>query len=305
MEPNRYPIRAAARLSGLSVDTLRAWERRYRAVEPERGPRGRLYTEAHVARLRLLRQAVDAGFAIGLVAAQPDADLQSLVAAGPSQPRHGTAADPAVPALRAAVLDAVQRFDFQDVEATLGRAALLMPARELVYDVVLPLLRQVGEAWHEGRLHVAHEHMLSAVVQRLLGTLLRQGAGHRNGPRLIVATPAGERHEFGILAASLLAVGRGVDVTYLGVDLPAVEVLHVVARLRPAAVLLGVTRETGHADSVADAAYLAKRLPAGVRLWIGGPQAAALAPRLPHATARPLDSFEALETALAELEPRP
>ena len=41
----RYPIRAVARLTGLSLDTLRAWERRYRAVTPVRDERGRLMVE--------------------------------------------------------------------------------------------------------------------------------------------------------------------------------------------------------------------------------------------------------------------
>ena len=53
MDPH-YPIRTAARLTSLSVDTLRAWERRYQAVTPERTNRGRLYTKDHIAKLILL-----------------------------------------------------------------------------------------------------------------------------------------------------------------------------------------------------------------------------------------------------------
>ena len=75
MSPRRYPIRAVARLTGLPLDTLRAWERRYEAVVPERGPRGRQYTEAQVERLRLLKEAVDQGHAIGTVARQDTSAL--------------------------------------------------------------------------------------------------------------------------------------------------------------------------------------------------------------------------------------
>ena len=59
MKHLRYPIRAVSKLTGISVDTLRAWERRYAVVDPERDERGRLYSDADVERLRLLRQAVE------------------------------------------------------------------------------------------------------------------------------------------------------------------------------------------------------------------------------------------------------
>src|SRR5580700_7640026 len=64
-----YPIRVVSRMTGISVDTLRAWERRYHVVTPDRSPRGRLYNESHVQRFLQLRDAVASGYAIGQVAA--------------------------------------------------------------------------------------------------------------------------------------------------------------------------------------------------------------------------------------------
>ena len=61
----RYPIRAVSKLTGIAIDTLRAWERRYGAVTPTRDERGRMYTDADVARLRLLGGAVESGHSIG------------------------------------------------------------------------------------------------------------------------------------------------------------------------------------------------------------------------------------------------
>jgi len=64
----RYPIRVVSKMTGLGIDTLRAWERRYGAVTPTRDGRGRMYTEADVARLRLLNGAVEQGHRIGRLA---------------------------------------------------------------------------------------------------------------------------------------------------------------------------------------------------------------------------------------------
>ena len=75
----RYPIAAVSRLTGLHLDTIRAWERRYAAVTPERGPRGRVYTDAHVQRLRLLAALVKQGHSIGQVAELPTPGLEELL----------------------------------------------------------------------------------------------------------------------------------------------------------------------------------------------------------------------------------
>ena len=89
----RYPIRAVAKLTGLSLDTLRAWERRYQAVIPERGRRGRLYTEHDLERLHLLREVVSRGHAIGQVARLGDQDLRQFLepraTEGKKAPRGG------------------------------------------------------------------------------------------------------------------------------------------------------------------------------------------------------------------------
>ena len=78
MKEHAYPIRAVSKLTGLTVDTLRAWERRYEAIKPSRAGRGRVYSEADIRRLNLLRQAVEAGHAIGQVASLSDQRLAQL-----------------------------------------------------------------------------------------------------------------------------------------------------------------------------------------------------------------------------------
>ncbi len=69
LAPTLYRIGAVSRLTGISPDALRIWERRYAAVSPQRSPGGgRLYSPPDVARLRLMKQLVDAGDAIGEIA---------------------------------------------------------------------------------------------------------------------------------------------------------------------------------------------------------------------------------------------
>lgn len=84
-----YRSGVAARMAGLSVETLRVWERRYDLSDAERSSRGqRLYTTEQINRLRLLKSLVDQGHAIGMIAALSDAQLEQLSPATPAEQIH-------------------------------------------------------------------------------------------------------------------------------------------------------------------------------------------------------------------------
>jgi DNA-binding transcriptional MerR regulator len=88
-----YRIGAVAKLTGISTDTIRAWERRYGVVQPNRGENNnRCYTEAHVSKLISVKRLVDAGQAIGTICKLSEDALQARTRGilGPSrQPAGG------------------------------------------------------------------------------------------------------------------------------------------------------------------------------------------------------------------------
>jgi DNA-binding transcriptional MerR regulator len=276
--PVQYPIRAAAKLTGISLDTLRAWERRYNAVTPARTERGRLYAEADIRRLLLLRSAVESGRAISQVASLSDAQLEELERKAQSFSRK-----PETPAAPEAVLlelqplvDSVTSYDYAATNEELGRLALLLRPTELVYRVVLPLMRMAGENWENGVFQIAQEHMLSACVRNLLGGLVRLQKNGRGADSILFTTPSGELHEFGILAAAMLAVAQQFQVAYLGPNLPAREVLLAVEKSEPQAVVLGIMKTNATPAVRDDVHRLASELPVTTELWLGGGGASAV-----------------------------
>ncbi len=79
-EPQKYKIGVAEKVTGIPAMTIRMWERRYNAVEPERTPgNGRLYSRAQLSRLSMLRQLVESGHAISTIAGLSDAELGERV----------------------------------------------------------------------------------------------------------------------------------------------------------------------------------------------------------------------------------
>lgn len=269
--PALYPIRAVSKLTGLSIDTLRAWERRYQAVEPTRTVRGRLYTEANINRLILLRTAVERGHAIGQVASLPDRDLEELArVAGQLRPHSSGGA----PSGLESVLNAIEAFDYDRATDELTRLAMLASPRALAYDVVLPLMRTVGEYWQSGKFQVSQEHLLSACVRNLVGGMIRQRGVSGSGISLMLTTPQGELHEFGILAAAMLAVAYDFRVMYLGPNLPAAEIVTGAAQSSARVVALGIMDVNVNEATAAEIGAIARELSAPAELWLGGSGAA-------------------------------
>jgi DNA-binding transcriptional MerR regulator len=282
-----YPIRAVARMTGLSVDTLRAWERRYDAVVPVRDDRGRVYADSHVQRLKQLAALVEQGHAIGRIAGLSDASLtklqqQAVPSPPPARGRQGADLAP--------VLDAMKRYDLPTIESILNRYAVVLPADELIFAVVLPVLREVGHRWESGSARPAHEHLVSAVVRSVLGGLLRTMPRRTKGPRLMFATPSGERHELGLLCGAVLAAAAGADVIYLGPDLPATDIVHAATAGSADVVVIAATA----AGAIAEQEFRGlQKLPKNVSVWIGGPAAAPLRDSL-GARARAVASLDEL-----------
>jgi MerR family transcriptional regulator, light-induced transcriptional regulator len=303
-----YPIRAVSKLTGISIDTLRAWERRYQVVTPQRDERGRVYTEADVQHLRLLNAAVESGHAIGQVATLSDKELQALIAR-PHAVTNDTRAlksrqsEEPGGALRA-VFTAIERLDYAEAERELALLATVLPPRELVHRVVLPLMKEVGDAWHRGELGIAHEHMTSALVRNLLGALIPLHRRTSPAGKLLFATPSGEQHEFGILIAAMLAVGGGMGIVYLGSNLPAEEVLSAAQKTAPQAVVLGFIGANGARAGLVEIERIAHKLPSQIEFWIGGAKDEALRKEIGKTRALLIEDFTMLEQHLSRLGAR-
>ena len=261
----RYPIRAVAKITGLSLDTLRAWERRYQAVVPERSERGRQYGPEHIERLLLLNQLVHKGHAIGGIASRSDEELRGLLTQQPSQP----VSVPAPPAgMLAPILAAIESFDIVQASDELSRLAAVLSPRDFVYQVAVPLMREVGIRWHDGTLAIAQEHLVSELLRTLLGSMMRLFRPPNPTMTMVLSTLAGESHEFGILAAAMLASLAGVEPVYLGPNLPAREIADAARRTSAKVVALSITFSSETTQGELNA--LAAAMPEDAELWVGG-----------------------------------
>jgi len=297
-----YPLRTVAAMTGLTPDLIRAWEKRYAVVTPIRGARGaRLYTAADVGHLRLLARVVGGGRAIGDVAALRSAELETLVAQRwPDGQEPGSRqAPPPREHFVARILERLERFDDAAVARLLGDAVVGLGAGTFAHEVAVPLVHRAGALWANGALSMAAEHMLTSTLRNLLGGLMQRRV--RLGRPMLLATPAGERHEIGLLLVALLALDAGVNVVYLGVDLPAGEIVVAAQRTQARVVGLSVVAGENHARAVQQIDTMQMALPADTALWLGGGDAGRAAADVKAFRGRVVDDLKTTETELARI----
>jgi DNA-binding transcriptional MerR regulator len=238
---------------GITADVLRAWERRYGLLTPDRTVSGyRLYSAEHV---RLVRRVV-ALRGQGLATGQAVSAAQAAEAAEP---------DPSAPSRVRGLARAVRDFDEEGLHAAVESAFASLGVAGALRDVLLPYLAHLGDEWASGAVSVAHEHFASQTLRSLIAQRARPPVdGGR--PLAVMACPPGERHDLGLLCFSVLLAQSGWSTRYLGADTPLPALLLSCRSLSPDVVVLAATRERVFVSRSAGLRRLAREWP----LALGG-----------------------------------
>ncbi len=292
-----YTIRQAAARSGVPATLLRAWERRYGIVRPQRTAAGyRLYDDAAIELLRAMRLLVDSGWSAREAAARVvAADATELSSIGLEL---GTAPllDGPFAALVTQFVVAAAAMDGGAMNGALDRAFSTARFETVADEMLLPALRQVGRRWASGEMSVAAEHAASAAVMRRLGMAFEAAGDRPDGATILVGLPPGSRHEGAAMAFAVAARRAGLDAVYLGPDVPADSWLDAARRRNARAVVLGAVTADDVKPATSTLRLLKRQAPDVIRA-IGGRHATSVEVpgtlQLPEGIARAV-------TALAE-----
>lgn len=262
----KHSIGAVAKIVGVSIETIRAWERRYAMVSPDRDAAGiRSYARADIERLALARAAIELGHPVRAVASMSNEQLCVLSgrAAESSADEHVSAT------VVERVLQAISRYDVEEAESILQTAMLVLAFDDLFIEVLAPLMRGVGTMWANGAFSVAQEHLASCLVRNIVGNVARFRRSRRT-TRMIFATPPDELHEFGIAFAACLASGQGARTYVLGPSVPVVDVVSAARATNADVIVIGCTRDGLEIELRSFLSDLDEHLPAGTAIWVGG-----------------------------------
>ncbi len=261
----RYAIKAAAIATGVSESRLRTWERRYGVPRPGRSESGRrLFSEGDLTAIRRMAALVAAGF-------PPSEAAASVLTEGVGPPAVAQPEETQSHPLASTVREASLGLDEPATARALRDAVASLGWTDALEQVLMPALHSLGRSWEENAIISANEHFATELIRRQISAaLVVLPVANPGAPSVLLACPAGERHELGLLALCLLLRERHLATVYLGADVPTPDLVWAARNTGVAAICLSATTRSGLA-SLARAAreIVSARLP--VRLFVGGP----------------------------------
>jgi len=233
------PIRTVSNLTGVNPVTLRAWERRYGLIKPIRTPKGhRLYALTDVDLINQIVNLLNNGMSISQVG-----QVLRQEQPPPEAPQHQQTDDPWT-GYRQRLVHAVSRFDERVLNQVYSETLSLYPIDTVTHQLIVPLLRELGERWEQGQGNVAEEHFFSVFMRNKLGARFHHHSRDAHGPKLLAACLPGEQHEVGILLFALAALDYGYRVVLLGANTPLTALPGVVEQTACHAVVLSGSQRT-------------------------------------------------------------
>lgn len=263
-----YSIRVASRLTGVSSDTLRMWERRYGFPKPARnGSQVRVYSDADIERLILVSRALKTGFRAGEVIHRSIEELRDALANSAKVERaEETQQSPTIIGL----LEYLRDDDAAGLRNALRQAVATLGTRQFLLNVAGPLVQMVGDYWAIGRLQVRHEHLLTATLSTQLRLLLSAYETDTRPPTIVLAALSQEQHGLGLEMAALFLALEGATPRLIGVDTPRDQIVEAAVALRADVVGLSVSQSANPTTTAEHVRWMLSRLPANIEIWLGG-----------------------------------
>jgi MerR family transcriptional regulator, light-induced transcriptional regulator len=271
----RHPIKVVCHRTGLSTHVIRVWEKRYGLMCCQRTDSNRrLYSEAMIERLRLLKELKGCGHRISQIARLCLEDLYALhkreLPTVPEAEPPRDISNSSVEECLSVCFEALRKFDAPTLIDLLEDARLRHGQCTTLFRIIAPLMHQVGEAWNRGELRMAHERLGTSVVRDFVALGARNLPRRGDAPEIVIATPAGQVHEVGALLAAAASRGMGWRAIYLGASLPSKEIAACAQTRKARAVALSLEHPGNDAGVLAELVNLRSLLPAQTAMLIGG-----------------------------------
>ncbi|GAB4481881.1 MAG: hypothetical protein OHK0031_04120 [Anaerolineales bacterium] len=276
-----YNLKAALQETGIGADTLRAWERRYGLPIPQRSPGGhRLYSEYDIETIKWLMARQNEGLTISRavelwreVSAQGRDPLESVRPTRPASAPPSLAEAIYLPpetgldGLRAQWLAACLNYNESAAEQTLNQAFGLYPLETVCAQLLARGLSEIGALWYENRASVQQEHFASGLVMRRISALIASAPAPTRSATIIIGCPPEESHTFTGMLLTLFLRRRGINVIYLGANVPANRFEETLGAIQPHLILLSAQQLFTAATLQQTALMLSAR---GAKIAYGG-----------------------------------
>lgn len=228
MQEGKYNIKAVSKLLNIQPGTLRAWERRYKFIEPVRNESGhRLYTEKHLQTLKWLINKTNQGFTIS--------QAVSLLENTGSEDSGSTESRKDEQTIKLAddLIEALLNFNETKAQMLISQAFSMYTIEHTIVDVLGSILVRIGDKWENGEITSAHEHFASNILKARISSVMHTIPTNGFLPKALAVCAPGEKHEFGLLIFTIFLKRKGYETIYLGESIADKDLFKVLNIIKP------------------------------------------------------------------------
>ncbi|MCC5876555.1 MAG: MerR family transcriptional regulator [Candidatus Sumerlaeia bacterium] len=227
-EQDGLSIGALSRATGISIHSLRMWERRYGAPKSHRRSSGhRRYSYDEVARLRAVSRAMSLGIRPSEVANLEINEINSLIdslhpGVSDQHPGDPVGSGSASDRIHQWIMAARSFDDYRLDREFLDGWNMLGPIH-FITRMAVPFMRELGDCWQTGCVDVANEHFASEKLCDFLASRWRALNNESIYPPMIVAGLPKDRHRGALLMSAVVVASTRHRVVYLGCETPVAD----------------------------------------------------------------------------------
>lgn len=212
-----FSIKDLENLSGIKAHTIRIWEKRYNVLQPMRSDTNiRNYDLQSLQKLLNVVLLNDYGYKISRIAEHSSEKIELLVREIISEK---STKNHAINAFKMAMINFDQALFFNTYNSLLSEKSF----RDVFYEVVIPLMQEIGLLWQAGTITPAQEHFITFLIKQklLLNTeKLQILEPTKNDKVFVLYLPENEIHELGLMYLNYEILLNGYKTIYLGESVP-------------------------------------------------------------------------------------
>lgn len=238
---NAFTIKDLESLSGIKAHTIRIWEQRYSFLKPQRTQTNiRYYSNEELKIILNIALLNKYGFKISHIDKmnldEINQKLFSLTDAQAQQER-----------LVNQLISHMVDLDIHSFEEALDQQIRAKGIERTITGLLFPFLERIGILWLTDRVNPAQEHLVTNIIrQKLIVGIESTRAVVSSEKTLLLFLPEGEYHELGLLYVYYMLKTRGIQVIYLGANVPLKDVAFIVSIKKPYHLYTHITCITGN-----------------------------------------------------------
>jgi len=238
---NQFSISQLAHFSGIKPHTIRIWEQRYQALNPQRTEGNtRFYDGQQLRRLLNIVSLTKTKYKVSQLCSMSDEDLYKLVKEQNAEAGQKNDYDYFVNQL----ISAGMNYDVYSFEKAFSDSLSKLGMEKTYIEVINPMLKRIGILWSSNSIPPSQEHYISHLLkQKMFAAIDSLPNQKENEETWLLFLPEDEFHELGLLFSNYLIRSKGKNVVYLGPSMPLSSIQDVLSGTKIDKMLLFVVHK--------------------------------------------------------------